>query len=81
MPRHLHVVFDDDGRILALADAAETADARGRTFGHAPVEQPGHHAVRLTLGDEELSHGPAVLLAEFEIDRTASPPALRRRGG
>ncbi len=80
MPRDVHVVFDDDGRILALADAAEVTDAEGRTFGHEPVERSGQHAVRLTLGDEELSHGPAKLVADFEIDRTASPPALRRRG-
>jgi hypothetical protein len=79
MPRDLHVVFDDDGRILALAEAAEVTDARGRTLGHQPVERPGQHVVRLTLGDEELAHGPARLLAEFEIDQGASPPALRER--
>jgi hypothetical protein len=77
--RDVHVVYDDTGRILAVADATEAAGPGGLLVGHRPVERLGQNAVRLVLGDEHVAGGLSSLLRDFEIDHQASQPALRRR--
>ncbi|MFZ0172602.1 MAG: hypothetical protein WAL04_13040 [Acidimicrobiales bacterium] len=79
VPRDVHVIYDDSGRILAVADASEAVGPGGLLLGYTPVERPGQRSVRLTLGDEHIAGGPSSLLRDFEIDHAAFPPALRRR--
>jgi len=77
--RHVHVVYDEHGRILAVADATESSGPGGLVLGHRPVERPGQSSARLTLSDEHVAGGPTSLVRDWEIDPDASPPALRRR--
>jgi hypothetical protein len=75
----VHVVHDDDGRILAVADAADTPGPGGLVFHHQPRPRPGQHAVLVTLTDQQRELPALALIRDFELDREASPFALRRR--
>jgi hypothetical protein len=75
----VHIIHDDDGRILAVADAAEVAGPGGVVLHHQPRPRPGQHAVLITLDDEQRELHALALIRDFELDRTASPLALRRR--
>jgi hypothetical protein len=75
----VHIVHDDDGRILALADAAEVPGPGGVVLHHQPRPRPGQHALLLSLSEEQQELHPVVLLREFELDSGAPSPALRRR--
>jgi hypothetical protein len=75
----VHVVHDDDGRILAVADAADTPGPGGVVLHHRPRPRPGQHAVLVTLTDQQRELHVATLIRDFELDRDASPVALRRR--
>lgn len=75
----VHVVYDDSGRILAVATAEATAGPGGLVLRHQPVPVAGQYAMRITLDDEQHAAGSVAFLREFEIDPEASPPALRRR--
>jgi hypothetical protein len=77
--REVHVLFDDHGKILAVADAASRTGPDGVILGHRPVERAGQRAVRVALGEEHEAAGPAGLVRDFELDVAASPPRLRRR--
>jgi hypothetical protein len=75
----VHVVHDDTGRILAVADAAETAGPGGLLLHHRPRPRAGQHAVVVTLREEQRELPALTLLREFELDLEARSPALRRR--
>jgi hypothetical protein len=75
----VHVVHDDEGRILAIADAADTPGPGGVVLHHQPRPRPGQHAVLVTLTDEQQELQAITLIRDFELDREASVPALRRR--
>jgi hypothetical protein len=75
----VHVVHDDEGRILAVADAADTPGPGGVVLHHQPRPRPGQHAVLVTLTDEQKELHVLTLIRDFELDREASPLTLRRR--
>jgi len=75
----VHIVHDEDGRILAVADAADTPRPGGVVLHHQPRPRPGQHAVLVTLTDEQQELHALTLIRDFDLDREASPPALRRR--
>jgi hypothetical protein len=75
----VHVVHDDEGRILAVADAADTLGLGGAVLHHQPRPRPGQHAVLVTLTDEQQELHILTLIRDFELDREASALALRRR--
>jgi hypothetical protein len=75
----VHVVHDDDGRILAVADAADTPGPGGVVLHHRPRPRPGQHAVLVTLTDQQRELHALTLIRDFELDRQTSPPVLRRR--
>jgi hypothetical protein len=75
----VHVVHDDEGRILAIADAADTPGPGGVVLHHQPRPRPGQHAVLVTLTDEQQELRAITLIRDFELDREAPVPALRRR--
>ncbi len=75
----VHIVHDDDGRILAVADAADTPGPGGVVLHHAPRPRSGQHAVLVTLNDQQRELHALDLIRDFELDRQASPLALRRR--
>lgn len=77
--REVHVVYDESGRILAVADAEDVTGPGGVVLGHRPVERAGQRSTRLTLGDEHRAVGPLGLVRDFEIDAASSPPTFRRR--
>jgi hypothetical protein len=75
----VHVVPDDTGRILSLADAADTAGPSGVVLHHQPRPRPGQHAVVVSLNDEQRELHALTLVRDFELDLETSSPALRRR--
>jgi hypothetical protein len=75
----VHIVHDADGRILALADAADMPGSGGVVLHHQPRPRPGQHAILVTLTDEQQQLHALTLIRDFDLDREASPPALRRR--
>lgn len=75
----VHVVHDDAGRILAVADAADTPGPGGVVLHHQPRPRPGQHAVRVSLTEEQQGLHALTLIRDYELDRAASPPALHRR--
>jgi hypothetical protein len=75
----VHIIHDEDGRILAVADAAVTSGPGGIQLHHQPRPRPGQHAILVTLADEHRDHTALALIREFEVDRDAPEPALRRR--
>jgi hypothetical protein len=75
----VHIVHDDDGRILAVADAADTPFPGGVVLHHQPRPRPGQHAVLVTLTDEQQGLHALTLIRDFDLDPEASSPALRRR--
>jgi hypothetical protein len=75
----VHIVHDDDDRILAVADAADTPGPGGAVLHHQPRPRPGQHAVLVTLTEEQRELHALTLIRDFELDREASPLALRRR--
>jgi hypothetical protein len=75
----VHIIHDDNGRILAVADAADTAGPGGVVLHHQPRPRPGQHAIVVTLTDEQQDVDALTLIRDFDLDREASPPALRRR--
>jgi hypothetical protein len=75
----VHIVHDDDGRILAVADAADTPGPGGVVLHHQPRPRPGQHGVVVTLTDEQRELHALTLIRDFELDPEASPLALRRR--
>lgn len=75
----VHVVHDDAGRILAVADAADATGPGGTVLHHQPRPRPGQHAVVVRLTDEQQELHALALIRDFELDRQASPIALRRR--
>jgi hypothetical protein len=77
--RNVHVVHDDEGRILAIADAADAPGPGGAVLHHEPRPRPGQHAVLVTLTDEQQGLHALALIREFELDREAPVLALRRR--
>jgi len=79
--RHVHVVHDGSGRILAVADAADTAGPNGLILRHAPRPRPGQHLVQMELGDEHGDLHALALVRDYELDLDASPLRLRPRGG
>ena len=75
----VHILHDDNGRILALADAADRLGPGGVVLRHQPRPRPGQHAVLVTLTDEQQELHALTLIRDFDLDRESSPPALRRR--
>ena len=75
----VHIVHDDDGRILAVADGADTPWPGGRMLHHQPRPRPGQHAILVTLTIEQQELHALTLIRDFDLDREASPPGLRRR--
>jgi hypothetical protein len=75
----VHIVHDADGRILAVADAADRPCPGGVVLHHQPRPRPGQHAILVTLTDEQQELHALTLIRDFDLDREASPPALRRR--
>jgi hypothetical protein len=75
----VHIVHDDNGRILAVADAADRPGPGGVVLHHQPRPRPGQHAILITLTDEQQQLPAVTLIRDFDLDREASPPALRRR--
>jgi hypothetical protein len=76
--RDVHVVYDDGGAILAVADATEAHGAGGVVLRHHPVPGPRQHAARVRLDDEQERATAWQLVRDFEVDLTTSPPKLRR---
>lgn len=77
--RDVHVVYEADGRILAIADASPARGEDGALLSSEPVPTPGQFCARLTLTDEHLAAGPVAVLRDFEVDIASEVPALRRR--
>lgn len=75
----VHVIHDDNGRILAVADAADIPGPGGVVLHHQPRPRPGQHAIVIALKDEQRGHHALTLIRDFELDPQTSPPALRRR--
>jgi hypothetical protein len=75
----VHVVHDDSGRILAVADAGDTAGPGGVVLHHQPHPRSGQHAVVVSLNDEQRELHALALVRDFELDLETSSPALRRR--
>jgi hypothetical protein len=74
----VHIIHDGDGRILAVADAADRLGS-GVVLHHQPCPRRGQHAVLVTLNDEQREIHALGLIRDFELDSEASPLALRRR--
>jgi hypothetical protein len=75
----VHIIHNDDGRILAVADAADKPGPGGVVLRHQPRPRPGQHAVVVTLRDEQQGLHALTLIREFELDLQTSVPALHRR--
>jgi hypothetical protein len=75
----VHIIHDQDGRILAVADAADIPGPGGMVLHHQPRPRLGQYAVHVTLSEEQREMHALTLIRDFELDPQASPPALRRR--
>ena len=77
----VHVVHDGSGRILAVADAAETTGPHGLLLRHQPRPRPGQHLVELALGRDLQDLHAVALVRDYELVLDAAPVTLRRRAG
>ncbi len=77
--QRVYIVHDHEGRILAVADAADIPGPGGVVLHHQPRPRPGQHAAFVILRDEQRELHALALIRQFELDPDASPPALRRR--
>jgi hypothetical protein len=67
--RELQVLYDESGRILAVADAEAVTGPGGVVLGHRPVERAGRRSTRLALGDEHRAVGPLSLVSRLRDRR------------
>ncbi len=78
-PREVHVVYDDNGKVLAIAETVETEGPGGLRLRLAPLPQPGQRAVRVSLADDQAALTLSQLLDDFELEHDKPLPSLRRR--
>ena len=75
----VHVVHDESGRILAVADAAETTGPDGVSLRHQPRPRPGQVLVQMDLDEELQILNALALVRDYEVDVDTSSGTLKRR--
>src|ERR1039458_6906626 len=69
----VHIIHDQDGRILAVADAADIPGPGGMVLHHQPRPRLGQYAVHVTLSEEQREKHALTLIRDLELDPQASP--------